>query len=210
MRRERDTQSFYADCFYIVSSQPNQRAAPVAYKVVWPSPSSESQPSSSETETQLTAFSQISARCVTSPKYPGPIPIWDFYFNISEWHILSARAWTPALMLHLTNPCARRKVLSLTIPKGKIYKTKSLGNYITLLINHKLFLHCYTTRVWIVFLTHSYNVNDELQYSDMTNIQKEPSVVDGVWDSHNFYRFLFVSGCFIFGGLLCWDFTRWE
>ena len=59
------------------------------------------------------------------------IPIWDFYFDISEWHILSSRAWTPALMLYLTNPCAKRKVLSLTKPKGKIYKTKSLGNYIT-------------------------------------------------------------------------------
>ena len=35
---ERETQSFYADCFYIVSSQPNQRAAPVAHKVVWPRP----------------------------------------------------------------------------------------------------------------------------------------------------------------------------
>ena len=57
--------------------------------------------------------------------------IWDFYFDISEWHILPARAWTPALMLHLTNPCAKRKVLSLTKPKGKIYKTKSLGHYIT-------------------------------------------------------------------------------
>ena len=33
---ERDTQSFYADCFYIVSFHPNQRAAPVAHKVVWP------------------------------------------------------------------------------------------------------------------------------------------------------------------------------
>ena len=35
---ERETQSFYADCFYIVSSQPNQRAAPVAHKFVWPRP----------------------------------------------------------------------------------------------------------------------------------------------------------------------------
>ena len=34
--------------------------------------------------------------------------------------------------LHLTNPCAKRKVLGLTKPKGKIYKTKSLGHYITL------------------------------------------------------------------------------
>ena len=33
---ERETQSFYADYFYIVSYQPNQRAAPVVHKVVWP------------------------------------------------------------------------------------------------------------------------------------------------------------------------------
>ena len=38
---------------------------------------------------------------------------------------------TLALMLHLTNPCAKIKVLSLTKPKGKIYKTKSLSHYIT-------------------------------------------------------------------------------
>ena len=35
---ERETQSFDADCFYIVNSQPNQRAAPVAHKFVWPPP----------------------------------------------------------------------------------------------------------------------------------------------------------------------------
>ena len=40
-------------------------------------------------------------------------------------------AWTPVLMLHLTNPCTKQKVLSQTKPKGKIYKTKSLGHYIT-------------------------------------------------------------------------------
>ena len=39
-------------------------------------------------------------------------------------------------MLHLTNPCAKRKVLSLTKPKGKIYKTKSLRNYITQSCGH--------------------------------------------------------------------------
>ena len=38
IRHERETQSFYAERFYIVSSQPNQRAAPVAHKVVWPHP----------------------------------------------------------------------------------------------------------------------------------------------------------------------------
>ena len=38
---------------------------------------------------------------------PGLIPIWDFYFDISEWHILFARSWTPALMLHVTNAMLR-------------------------------------------------------------------------------------------------------
>ena len=52
---------------------------------------------------------------------PGPPPIWDFYFALSEWHILSAYAWTPALKLYLTNPFTKRKVLNLTKLKGKIY-----------------------------------------------------------------------------------------
>ena len=54
------------------------------------------------------------------------------------WHLwvtrpLRARAWTPALILHLSNPCTK--------PKGsqpnetQRHKTKSLGHYIT--ITHK-------------------------------------------------------------------------
>ena len=102
-----------------------------------PEPRSESRLTRSAAGTQLTPFSQIpksSAHASGTWRHSHHlvlIPICDFYFDISEWHILSARAWTPALMLHLTNPCAKRKVLSLTKPKGKIYKTKSLGNYIT-------------------------------------------------------------------------------
>ena len=82
-------------------------------------------------------FSNLSPcfRCVTSLTSLVTSSIWDFYFDISEWHIRSAHAWTPALMLHLTNPCAKRKVPSLTKPKGKIYKTKSLGHYITAIQN---------------------------------------------------------------------------
>ena len=94
----------------------------------------ESQHSSSEARTQVTAFSQFSALASGAWRHPHPlvsIHIWDFYFDISEWHILSVRAWTPALMLQQTNPCAKRKVLSRTKPKGKTYKTKSLRNYIT-------------------------------------------------------------------------------
>ena len=79
--------------------------------------------------------------------------IRDFHFDISEWHILPARAWTPALILHLTNPCANRKVLSLTKPKGKLYKTESLSHYITML--HWIFwnrtvlsFNCVCTNEW--------------------------------------------------------------
>ena len=106
------------------------------------SPSSESQPSSFEAGTQLTAFSQISAHASGAWCHPNTlvlIPIWDFYFDISEWHILSAHAWIPALMLHLTNPYAKWKVLSLTKPKGKIYKTKSVSNYI-IIVSFFLFM----------------------------------------------------------------------
>ena len=109
------------------------------------SPSSESQPSSSEAETQQTAFSQISPHVSGAWRHLNtlvPIPIWDFYLDISEWQILSASAWTPALMFHLTNPCAKRKVLILTKLKGKIYKTKSLRHYITWLVNNRCIISC--------------------------------------------------------------------
>ena len=83
----------------------------------------------------LLLFSNLSPRfrCVTSFTSPwSHFSIWDSYFDISEWHILPARTSALAFMLHLTNPCAKRKVLSLTKPKGKIHKTKFLGHYITL------------------------------------------------------------------------------
>ena len=134
---ERETQSFYAECFYIVSSLPNQRAALVAHKVVWPRPGLNLASLVRRQELNSLTFSKSQN---PQPTLPGmtsftslvAIPIWDFYFDMSGWYILSACAWTPALILHLTNPCAKRKVLSLTKPKGKIYETKSLGNYITL------------------------------------------------------------------------------
>ena len=115
-----------------LSTQPTRGARSAQIRLA--SPTSECRLSLSDAGTQLTAFSQISAHASGAWRHPHglvSIPIWDFYFDISEWHIISARAWTPALMLHLTNPCAKRKVLSLTKPKGKIYKTKSLGNYFT-------------------------------------------------------------------------------
>ena len=122
-----------------ISTQPTRRTRSAQSHLA--SPSSESQPSSSEAGTQLTAFSQISAHASGAWRHPNTlvsIPILGFYFDIFEWLILSERAGTPALMLHLTNPCTKRKVLSLTKPKDKIYKTKSLRHYITCLSLHKI------------------------------------------------------------------------
>ena len=137
VERERERDTIFR-CWLLLhrqfSTQPTRGARSAQSRLA--SPSSESQPSS-EAGTQLTAFSQISALASGAWRHPNTlvsISIWDFYFDITEWHILPTCAWTPTLMLHLTNPCARRKVLSLTKPKGKIYKTTSLGNYITHLI----------------------------------------------------------------------------
>ena len=67
---------------------------------------------------------------------PSLISFWGFYCDICVCHILPTRAWTPALMSAPTYALSR-KVLSLTKPKDKIYKTKndnikkiSLRNYI--------------------------------------------------------------------------------
>ena len=97
------------------------------------SASPKSQPSSSEARTQLLLFLKSPNHQPTLPvcDVTHIIPIWDFYFDISEWCILSMHVWTPALMLYLTNPCTKQKVLILTKPKGKIYKTKSFRHYIT-------------------------------------------------------------------------------
>ena len=132
---ERKTQSFYADWFYIISSQPNQCTAPVAHKVIWPLKVNLFFRGGNSTN----CFSQISAHASGAWCHPNtlvPIPIWDFYFDIAEWHILSARAWTPVLTLHLTNPCAKQKVLSLTKPKGKIYKTTPPTSVLEMILNN--------------------------------------------------------------------------
>ena len=54
-----------------------------------------------------------------------------FYCDISDCHIHPVCENTCAQCVHLTNPCTKQKVLSQTKPKGKIYKMKSLCNYIT-------------------------------------------------------------------------------
>ena len=97
----------------------------------------ESQPSSPEAELNSTDFFQ-------NPQNPlRALPVHDV-IRISWSNFLSGIFILISLndtssprarqhlgsSLHLTNPCAKRKVLSLTKPKGRIYKTKSLGHYI--------------------------------------------------------------------------------
>ena len=132
------TQSFYADCFYIVSSQPNQRAAPVAHKVVWPRPSLNLDSLSFGGRTSTHCFSsnpqKSSAHASGAWCHSHPLvsfPIWGFILtSVNDGSSPRAREHLRSC-LHLPNPCTKRKVLSLTKPKSKIYKTKSLCNYIT-------------------------------------------------------------------------------
>ena len=98
-------------------------------------------------QTQLTYFSQISQNppCMLAVHDVIHIPwshllsgifiltsVNDTSFPRAQQHLRPS--------LHLTNPCAKRNVLSLTKPKASIYKTKSLGYYITLFLN-SLFFH---------------------------------------------------------------------
>ena len=115
--KRRDTHSFYSGFFIC---PPPSRAAPVARKFVWLRRASKSHPYSPEAglnSTQLNSLtfskslkSSARLRCVTSPALCIPVSHLG-YCDISEWHVHSARAraWTPASMLHLSNPCTEPK-----------------------------------------------------------------------------------------------------
>ena len=112
---ESDTQSFYADfsiCPPTTITTTTRGTPPQTAGLISASP--ESQPSSSDAKTQQTDFSQIPQilrarfRCMKSFTYPGHNSLWDFYFDISEWHILPACVWTPAPMWHLTHALSER------------------------------------------------------------------------------------------------------
>ena len=80
----------------------------------------------SKSETQLTAF-------FSNPQNPQRFRVWHHSHPLP--HFLSGVFIVTFLIitsaprarehLHSTNPCTKRKVLSLTKPKGKIYKTKN-------------------------------------------------------------------------------------
>ena len=118
---ERDTISFYAN--FSIWTPP--RVAPRRKLLA----SSENRLSSSKPKSQLTVFFQIPQ--ILSASGHDVICVPGYFlsgvFIVTSLIVIS----TQSAREHLTNPCTKRKVLSLTKPKGKIYKTKSLRNYIT-------------------------------------------------------------------------------
>ena len=107
---ERETQSFYADCFYIVSSQPNHSA-----QICLALPSSKSRLSHSEAGTQLSAFYQIPK---SSAHASGawhhlhplvPITIWGFILTSVNNASSPCTREHRHSCLHLTNPCTEPK-----------------------------------------------------------------------------------------------------
>ena len=102
--RHEETQPFYADCFYIISSQPNQHVVPIARKFVWPRPAlnldSLSFGSKNSTRWLFPNLKILSphfwAWCHSHPQSHFLSGV--FYFDICKWHILPARVWPPALM----------------------------------------------------------------------------------------------------------------
>ena len=81
----RETQSFYAVCFYIVSSQPNQRAAPVAHKFVWPRPALNLNfPVRTQELNSLLFLKSLPTLPVRDVTY---IPWSNFYLGFLFWHL---------------------------------------------------------------------------------------------------------------------------
>ena len=114
------------------SAPPASPTAPVAHKFVWPRWAPKVDPSRSESNSQLTDFSQISLPVPDVTHILGHI----LYLGFLLWHLWMTRPLRTCVNTYvyvctkLTHALSR-KVLSLTKPKGKIYKTKSPGHYIT-------------------------------------------------------------------------------
>ena len=53
--------------------------------------------------------SSVPFRCVTSFTQCNPVSHLGLLWHLWVTRLLCARAWTPVLMLHLTNPCAEPK-----------------------------------------------------------------------------------------------------
>ena len=69
-------------------------------------------------------------RCVMSFALCNPVSHLGLLWHLCVTRPLRARAWTPVVRLHLSNPCAEPKG---SLPnKTQRHETKSLGHYITL------------------------------------------------------------------------------
>ena len=122
---ERDTQSFYTDCFDIC---PKPRAVPHLQTTGLGGPRKSNYPFGRRNSTNC--FFSIPNILSTSGHdvnhAHGPVS----YLGFLLWHLWllhppSTRVNTCTQLTHeLTNPCTKRKVLSLTKPKGKIYKSE--------------------------------------------------------------------------------------
>ena len=104
---------------------------PAVHKVDWPRPGPKYQLALSKSKSQLTTFFSKSLRIPALHFWEWPhshpqflFPIWGFYWDICDCHILPVSAWTSALMSVPTHALSR-KVLSLNKTKDKIYKTKN-------------------------------------------------------------------------------------
>ena len=145
---EGDTQSFYADCFYIVSSQTNQRTAPVVHKVVWPRPALKLESLVRRHELNSLTFSKIPKilsprfRCMTSFTFPGP----NFYLGFLFWHRWMAhplRVRVNTCINVAPNPSTKRKVLILIKPKARYIKRNPSAIILHLSMAHFLHLKCF-------------------------------------------------------------------
>ena len=132
---ERETQFSYADCSSIVSSQltdPTDARARTPHSTNCTGLAEVRKINSLRLSSNLNSLLLFkitknpspSVPSMTSFTSPDPFPIWGFHWDICDCHVLPVRAWTPALMSAPTHALSR-KVLSLTKPKDKIYKTKN-------------------------------------------------------------------------------------
>ena len=108
-------------------------------------------------------------------------PRYISYLGVLLWHLRMshpprARVNTCTQLTHaLTNPCTKRKVLSLTKPKGKIYKTKddnikkSLRNYFTCCVRINLCMYTVYVNVSVFFQ----NVSNSLENKNWDSLENK-------------------------------------
>ena len=136
--RKREAPSFYDD----FSIRPKPRAAPAARprwapKVNLLPPRQEL--NSSVRAQELNELTFLKSQPTLPVRDVTYIPGHILYPGFLLWHLwmtrpLRARVNTCAHVCTWLTHALSRKVLSLTKPKGKIYKTKSLGHYITIYV----------------------------------------------------------------------------